>query len=150
MSSKKFSRTVAAPAFTANNLLSVLVKHFRPSFELSDDAWTSIGLIDTQCDNQFPVQLECCTVFEGRQNVLPSVYMPGKSNVLTENLCLNPETVFVAKDPALSGMDGIFLVVATQDTMLPGAWLERQTKAKMIVGDHRGLRLIAAPLSSFT
>lgn len=138
------------PLFTADNLLSVLVKFFRPSFELSDDVWDSIRLIDTQCDNQFPIQLCYCSLFDGRQNVLPSIYKPGSKNLLTENLCLNPETVFIAKDPSLQQMSGVFFAVATNDRMLPCKWLSKQrTSAQMIIGDHRGLRLIAAPLSSF-
>ena len=151
MSSKRSQREQFSPEFTADNLLSVLVKYFRVTHELSDDVWDSIRSIDTLCDNRFPVTLCSCTVFSGRQNVLPSIYMPGKRNVLTENLCLNPETVFIAKDPALLGMAGVFMAVASTDYMLPCKWLMRQGKsAKLIVGDHRGLRLIAAPLISFT
>ena len=149
MSSKKRSSEGFSPEFTVDNLLSALVRYFKPSFDLSDDAWDSIRAIDTLCENRFPVPLHTCALFGGRLNVLPSIYNPGKRNDLTENLCMTPETVFVAKDPALQQMDGVFLAMATNDRMMPCKWLMRQGSARLIVGDHRGFRLLAAPLSSF-
>lgn len=150
MKLKNSSRDGFSPGFTVDNFLSALVKYFKPSFDLSDDAWDSIRAIDTLCENRFPVPLHTCALFGGRLNVLPAVYNPGSRNELTENLCMTPETVFVAKDPALQQMDGVFLAMATNDRMMPCKWLMRQgTSARLIVGDHRGFRLLAAPLSSF-
>lgn len=132
-----------------DDLLRALISALRPQFALPDDPWDAVDLIWRLCDHRFPVNLRETTLFEWRVSVIPCIYKPKARNPLTEALLCSPGTVFLVRDPVFDGLHGIFMAMAGPDDHI-AEWVRRSAPLRMVLGEQRSVRLIAAPLSSFT
>ena len=141
--------------FDIADLARLLTKALKPKFDPYEGNVGDEGAVENMwrlCDHNFPVNLAHALIFEWRVNVIPAIYRPKPKNPLTEALICNAGQVFLVRDPAFTGPEGVFMAMATQpadaaDTIIK--WARNTKPMRMILGQQRGLVLMAAPISSF-
>ncbi len=141
--------TKSLQRFDYADLARILVGVFKPRFELPPDDWAAVDLMCRMCPHRFPVDLAQSLIFEWRVNVIPAIYRPKPRNPLTEMLLCNPGRTVLVRDPSFDGTAGVFMAVADVDELMLDAWARRSRPCRMILGEQRGVRMMAAPVNSF-
>ena len=137
--------------YSEDDLQRAVLQIFKPKFDPDEthDVWDLLDRVFKLCPNRLPANPAQAVLFAERVLVLPTVYNPGSRNVLAEALLCSPNRLFLVRDPALDSAKGLYMVMSGVDADDIAAWVANCIPLRIALGEHKGLRIIAAPMMNF-